>query len=85
MLSMKPSLRSTTHLPNLILQNKTVQMNINSVRLGDFVLSLEQEQISWWRYLVFVTIVANITFSVPFLIDGLDAPYFNKSLFTVKN
>jgi hypothetical protein len=82
---MKRTLKSTAPLPGFFFQNKMVQFNINTLRIGDFTLSLEPEQISWWRYLVFVTIVINITFSVPFLVDGLEGSYFNDSLFHVKN
>jgi hypothetical protein len=82
---MKRTFKPTAQLPGLALHSKMVQFNLNAVRIGDFTLSLEREQISWWRYLVFVTIIANIAFSVPFLIDGLEGSYFNQSLFHVKN
>jgi hypothetical protein len=61
------------------------QGNYNTLRLGDFTLSLEPEQISWSRYFVFATIVANITFSVPFLVDGIEVPYLDISLFHFHN
>jgi hypothetical protein len=65
--------------------NRLAEGNYSTLRLGDFTFSLEPEQISWSRYFVFVTIVANITFSVPFLVDGIQVPYLDISLFHFHN
>jgi hypothetical protein len=81
---MKRRIKSA-QLPTMSLQNKLIQVNYNTVRLGDLTFSLEPEQISWWRYFVFVTIVGNITLSVPFLVDGVEVPYLDISLFHVHN
>jgi hypothetical protein len=64
---------------------RLIDLNFNTVRIGDFVLYLEPEPISWWRYMVFTTIVANIAFSIPFLIDGVNVRYFDQSLFRFHN